>query len=366
MKLTIRLLLLSILTQYLFAEIHVVDLAGGGDYTSIYVAVDEASAGDTVLISSGTYQLPTTEGRILVDKELHILGSGYDAVENGGTYIFASTQMFDFTANADGSTLRGLRLYGAGSPLIQIAADEVIIEENHITNAQSQGFLMHIGSSVSADTIRNNILLFNPSSSHRYGIHLNGCIDATISNNIMAYFSNNGGIYAYNSTNSVVSNNIFLHSQYAVRSYGVMTIVNNIFMNCSYGIYNDTGADIIFNNCFFNNTTDGVTGTNPILENPDFVNFDENDTYTMTSVDEDDFDFHLLDESPLIDGGYELVDFNDANGSQNDPGVYGWLYPWSSDNGAPSMPVINSISVTPSSVDPGGTISIEVIGRFGN
>jgi parallel beta-helix repeat protein len=365
MKKVIGATLLVLMAGVGFADIHVVDLAGGGDFTSIYTAVEDASSGDTVLISSGTYQLPSSSGAILVDKELHIMGSGYDAPEDGGTYLISSTQMFNFEASADGSTLRGLRMEGYGAPMIQVSADEVLIEDNHIVNSQTQGYIIGFAASTSSDTIRNNIIIFDITTSYRPGKYLYQTIDATVSNNIIANCSWQAGVYSYQATNTTVSNNIFLNSQYAMRSSGESTVVNNIFMGNSHAFYVDSGSPLALNNCFFNNTTNGTVGIDAFLENPDFVNFDENDVYTTASIDEDNFDFHLAGTSALINGGYVLVDFNDLDGSQNDPGIYGWLWPMGT-NGAPAMPVINNISVTPSSVDPDGTISIEVIGRFGN
>ena len=365
MKLRISVLILSILYQTGFSNIQVVDLSGGGDFTSIYDAVDDASSGDTVLIMSGIYQLPATSGRVLVDRELHIMGSGYDAPEEGGTYIIAVTQMFEFTANADGSSLKGLRLDGAGAPLIAVSADNMIIEDNQLRNSANQGFIIGFAAGTSADTIRNNILLFNTGISYRPGINISQAIDITVSNNLIVNCSWYGGVYNYAGNNTTISNNIFLNCQYGVRSNGVATIVNNVFMNSPHGIYEDSGPSLIFNNCYFNNTTNGSTGVDPILESPDFVNFDQNDIYTDTSIDDDNFNFHLQPGSPLIDAGYVLVDFNDLDGSQNDPGIYGWRWPMEM-NGVPQIPIINQISVTPSGVEPGGTISIQVIGRFGN
>ncbi len=352
-------------SQIAFGAIHVVDLSGGGDHTSVLPAVDDASPGDTILIMSGLYSLPASEGAIVIDKELHIIGSGYDLPSEGGTYLLSSAALFSFTVDADGSSLQGLRLEGYGAPMISISADEVIIENNYITNSYNQGYIMTFTTGVSADTVRNNIISFNPGITYRPGLWFNQTTDVTVNNNIFANCSWQGGVFFQNCTNAVASNNIFLHCQYGIQSTGFSNIFNNVFMNSNHGIYNSGVAASILNNCFYNNVTDGSTGTNPILDDPEFTNFDQNDTYDLASFDGDDFNFHPATTSPLIDGGYNHVDFNDLDESQNDLGIYGWRWPMGT-NGAPRMPVVNQISVTPSGVEPGGTISIEVIGRFGD
>ncbi len=344
-----------------FSATIVVDLAGGGDYTSISLAVNGATAGDTVLIMSGTFQLTSA---IQVDKELHIMGLGYDLPESGGTYLLGSTQLFDFTTNADGSSLRSLRLDGNGTPLLSINADDMIIENNHIRNSYSQGYIM-ILASVSSDTIRNNIITFNEGASYRPGIYLNACTNTVVNNNLIAYCSWQGAVYFNNCTTASAVNNIFLHCQYGIYTIGSSTIANNIFMNNSNGVTVQSGSPSILNNCFFNNSSDGSTGIDPILLDPQFVDYASTDTYTDESYDQDGYDFHLQASSPCIDTGYILVDYNDSDGSQNDLGIYGWKWPMGT-NGAPRMPLINKISVSPSGVAPNGTISIEVIGRFGN
>ncbi len=187
-KIILDLFLLFTLTSLLGAATIVVDLAGGGNFTNIHDAVDFASDHDTVLVMSGTFIISAADGGITIDKILHMLGSGYDAPDNGGTYIQSATAVFDFTSNADGSSMRGFRIYGYGAPMISISADDMIIEENHLTNSYNQGYLIQLNSGVSADTLRNNILGFN-SQNYRPGISVYQTTDVTITNNIFFNFS---------------------------------------------------------------------------------------------------------------------------------------------------------------------------------
>ena len=362
----ILLTLIFIAAIALNADTIVVDLAGGGDYTTIHAAVEAASDGDTVLVLSGTYIISASDGGVTIDKELHMLGSGYDLPENGGTYINSATSLFDFQGSADGSTMRGFRIDGAGSPLINVSADDMLFEENFIINNYSQGWLMIFNSGVSADTLRNNIFGFGPQS-YRPGIELYQTIDVTVCNNIFFNFSWYGGVYTASTTNSLITNNVFVSNNIGVYyTDSGARIVNNIFMNGSGNqIYAQSGSPSISYNCFFNNSANGATGLEPILENPDFVDFTSSDTYGAASYDDDDYDFHLQTVSPCVNGGNPLFDYFDLDGSRNNLGVYGWKFPIGT-TGAPTIPVVNSISVTPSTVSPSGTITINATGRIGD
>jgi len=370
MKKVIGATLLVLMAGVGFADIHVVDLAGGGDFTSIHTAVDDASSGDTILVSSGTYIITPSQGVITVDKELCIQGSGYDLPEEGGTLLQTSTNtLFDFTAAADGSKLQGFRIYGShGATMISVAADDMVIENNHITTVSRTVWVIQF-SSTTGDTLRNNYIGSVNTSTYRYAVSVSYSIDFVLSNNVIYGFGYNiyGVDFAYG-TNVLATNNLFLNNMNAINiNSSEHTVVNNIFMNGSgtqLSVNGGVAANVSYN-CFYNNGTDGNTGINPILDNPDFVDYTVTDVFGYASYDDSQFDLHLQGVSPCVNGGNPEVIYNDPDATVNDVGLYGWHWPMGT-NGAPAMPVINNISVTPSSVDPDGTISIEVIGRFGN
>ena len=181
-------------TGSLLADTIAVDLAGGGDYTTIHAAVDAAADGDTILVMSGTFIISAADGVIAINAELHLLGSGYDLPDDGGTFIQAASSVFDFQAAADGSTLRGFRIIGYGAALVTIAADDMLIEENYITNSYQTGYLMSFTAGTSSDTIRNNIL-GGVSASNRSGLSLTQTVDVTVCNNIFFVFNWVGGVF---------------------------------------------------------------------------------------------------------------------------------------------------------------------------
>ena len=355
------------------AATYLVDIVGGGDFTNIQDAIDAASDGDVIIVNSGVHHINTAlDGVITVDKELTIQGSGYDLPENGGTTIRSNNSIFTFTAAAEGSTLRGFRLKGAGTPMVTISANEMVIENNlFMCVSGNNTYALHLNS-VSTDTIRNNIFCPGEGGASSSGIYLNLTSNVLINNNLFAGITGTG-LYATRNSNDKILNNVFaansgyslqigyLNNTYADHAY----VGGNIFMNnTNTGLNYQTGSPTITNNCFYNNSPDGTVGLESLTQNPLFVNFTTGHSYDEESYDSDNYDFHLNTGSPAIDVGPQLPEYRDLDGSLNDMGMYGWLWPTGT-NGAPAMPLINQISVTPTGVAPGETISIEVIGRFG-
>lgn len=364
-KINLLFLLVLIFSAGLHAATIVVDLGGGGQYTSIHAAADAAADGDTLLVMSGTYVISVDDGIITVDKELHILGSGFDLPADGGTTLQSSTGLFVFNGNADGSTLSGFRMYGYGT-LINVSVDDMVIEKNHIIGSPYSNniYCVYFNTTVTGDTLRDNIIGYTTATNYHYLVGFANTTDVTVNNNIF-FNSTQSGITPTTGTNNKIMNNLFLSCYNSITTDGPVSILNNIFMNGIHTqIVNSGGSPTISNNCFFNNTTDGDTGIDPVLENPDFVDFGNNDVFGYLSIDEGGFDFHLQTVSPCIDAGNALFDYFDLDGTRNDVGAYGGPYPIGT-TGAPTIPVVNSISVTPSTVSPSGTITINATGRIG-
>lgn len=356
-----------------FAETFVVDVVGGGDFLTIQAAIEGASDGDVILVNSDVHHLNTAvEGVITVDKQLTIQGYGYDLPQSGGTTIRSNGAIFSFTAAAEGSILRGFRLKGYGNPLVTLWAGEVVIEDNLFMNTYSTGYSIQLNGSAVGDTIRNNIFCRGEGGSSSGGIYAVNTNGLVINNNLFAGLAGLSIWMYQGNLNDKILNNVFVSNTatYTLRiswhgnypDYAL--IAGNIFMSNAYGIYLSAGTPTITNNCFFNNISDGSIGLEEVTQDPGFVNYTSNNNYDQESYDTDNYDFHLNTGSPVIDAGPIAPEYRDLDGSLNDMGMYGWLWPTGT-NGAPQIPLINHISVTPTGVAPGETISIEVIGRFG-
>ncbi len=350
------------------AETYVVDVAGGGDFTRIHDAVSAATDGDTILVNSGTHYFSTQDGAVTVDKELVIQGYGYDLPEAGGTMIQSNQAIFTFTSDAEGSKLRGLRLSGTGS-MVSVAASEMIIEQNLFMSSGSGAYNLVISSTL-RDTVRNNI--FCPGlTGNSGGIDAQSNTDLLINNNIFAGLGTTVLYLVYN-TNDKIVNNVFaanltnvIHNGLNGWNMNYTQIYGNIlYRNTGTAVYNAGGTPTVLYNCFNGNNNDGTIGSDVITQDPAFVDFGSSDSYDNESFDSDNYDFHLGNGSPCIDSGHLLVDYNDSDGSRNDMGVYGWIWPIGT-TGAPTIPVVNSISVSPTTVSPSGTITIQATGRIG-
>ncbi len=371
-----RIILLSMVLvsiSLLNATIITVDLYGGGDYDRIHDAVAAAAAGDTVLVMSADYIVTSDDGAISVDKKLYVLGTGYDPVAEGGTSIRTNISgLFSFTTNAGGSILKGLRIRAPGD-IVTLASDNTIIEENFFILTNNNNTVV-LSSGVQEDTVRSNI--FTKTSSEGNGIKVTDTDDCLINNNIFGGVYK--GIYNWSNTNLIISNNLFLSIGFCGIENGNYSypyqpdnaaIFSNIFMN-GRGIYLRYGNPTISYNGFFNNSSDGTMsypeGSTFYTDDPVFENFDSGDSYDHESVDNDNYDFHLQSTSTYIDAGYPYVDWRDVDASLNDLGIYGGPWPFMGDFGIPTIPNVISISVTPSTVSPSGTITINATGRIGS
>ena len=132
-RLSLIVLVLFSLTALLSGNVITVDLAGGGDFSSIHEAVAAAASGDTILVMSGQYDFTTSNGRITVSKQLFIIGSGFDKVENGGTKLvdINATGLFLLDASSDGTVIKGFRISsGVSAITTEPNAKRIVIENN--------------------------------------------------------------------------------------------------------------------------------------------------------------------------------------------------------------------------------------------
>jgi len=153
------------------------------DYAKIQWAVDNAFAGDTIIVRDGIYYESIT-----VSKQLTIKS------ENGSAYCIVNGTGSDvFTLKADGIRIEGFTITGGGYG-IYIRSNKNMIINNTISSNNYDGiFLCSNNNSIS----NNNI-----SSNNDEGIHLCGS-NNNISNNEFI----NDGLFVYYSYGNIVENN---------------------------------------------------------------------------------------------------------------------------------------------------------------
>jgi len=375
-KIGLILLCLICLVVVALGKVIVVDVAGGGQYSSIHAAVSAGTtvAGDSILVMSGEYYFTSQLGKVTVSKKLFIIGSGYATVTNGGTKLIdvKGDGLFELDGSSDGTHVSGFRMDSKGNAITVLANARQIVIENNFIIQRTDKYAVSITSSQN-DTIRSNIFCAGTDGRENcYGVYLSTATNELVCNNLFAGFK-----YAYydpGSTNSKVLNNIFLHNGYyynfthyaGVQLTGSSTFSSNVIMSTSHYDVNDgsSGSATITYNCFFNNSYSDDKGYSTIESDPLFKNFASSDVFNETSLEDKEYDFHLNTGSPCINGGIPGQYF-DVDGSRNDVGMYGGPYPFNNDLGIPTIPEVISISVSPTSVSPSGSITISATGRIG-
>lgn len=270
-----------------------VDDNGGADYTRIQDAINNAIAGDTVLVYSGTYQ-----EKVVVNKPLILKG-----IDNGGgqPVVKAATRErpdeIPITLISGSVTLDGFRTESGRAGIFVISKNNIIVN----TTAFDNVFGIALNGS-SNNTLNNNTVLNN-----KYGIYLvddsnNNYLDSNTASN------NDYGIYQVSSNNNTlrgnnVSNNIIwgIYFGYIAQGSSNNTIYNNFFIN---------NVNFMFGDKIENNWNITKTPGINIAGGPNLGgNFWGNPMGTGFSQTCEDNDSDGICDSPYNYGPYYLVDY---------------------------------------------------------
>jgi parallel beta-helix repeat protein len=245
------------------------------NYTKIQWAVDNATAGSTIVVKNGTYY-----ENVAVTKQLILRGidtyTGKPVVDAGGSGTA-------ITLSADEITLKGFNVTNAGSSLrdagIKVISSNNNIIDNTVTNNEKGiSITSFSGNSITGSNVSNN----------RIGIYLvsassNSIIDSNVSNNVM-------GIYLVSASNncitdSNVSNNYVGFHLYSSCNNGITG--NTVSNNSAGGIYlySSSNNNSIAGNTAINNY-DGVylySSSNNIIYLNNFVNNTDN-VYSRAAI----------------------------------------------------------------------------------
>jgi parallel beta-helix repeat protein len=162
-------------------------------YTSIQEAVDAAKEGDTVFISSGTYN-----EKIVINKTISLVGESSDntIVDGGGSGTVVRIQ-------ADGVTVRGIAV-GNGEVGFHInSSEDSTIEKTRISRNQFDGLRITDSNST---LIRDNMFSLHP----QHGVFILRSNYSVLSNNtILGDSRMSVGVFVYQSRfNLIRSNNV--------------------------------------------------------------------------------------------------------------------------------------------------------------
>lgn len=295
-----------------------------GNYTTLQAAHDAASAGDTIYV----YPSDATYSGITLTKNLTFVGTGFNYPSEGmNTTRLSGTMTFD--AGSNGSALKG---FGGGFS-VDISADNITIERNSIATINVGANNVTIkANKIVRIVVRENhtgtVIIQNDVVS---GTNVEASINVEISNELL--IANNKivstwgyygvGVKANSSTITItLLHNVIKSASHPINvSSSNKFIANNIIVRAYYqgsaagsGYYYNMGFNFVF--------PEG-TGSGNI------TNVDMDSVF----VDPDNYDFHLLPDSPAIGAGH--------NGA--DMGIYGGSTPFMDDYVAGSCPGLPSI-----------------------
>lgn len=197
-------------------------------HVSLQAMIDEAEAGDTLVVPAGTWQAP-----IRIDKPLTLEGQAWPVIRGDGSgNVVAIT--------APNVTLRGFVVAGSGKSLdredsgIRVSAPNAVIENNRIEDALFGIYLERAADSV----VRGNTILGMalPISRRGDGLKIFYSPNTLVEGNVMR--DTRDAILWY-SPYSVVRHNDFADGRYGLHlmQSDHHLIEENVFRNNSVGVY---------------------------------------------------------------------------------------------------------------------------------
>jgi parallel beta-helix repeat protein len=247
-----------------------VDSNGGGNYSSIQEAVNNAQNGDTILVNPGVYQ-----ENVVVDKELTILSNPtISANQTNRTYVIGAgseNDVFDIYSN--NVNIEGLYIIGGPSGKER---DEIGINLKGVENCTLSNnalVLNDVGISINGSKLNyidnnlvslgkdgialvnsnDNVLSNNTVTTNSNGILLNNSVNNTLVNN--SADSNIIGVFLGMSQGNTLTYNFIMRNVYGIRSQGAKSnsVINNSLYLNDVGVYLTESADnAIYENKFSN------------------------------------------------------------------------------------------------------------------
>ena len=209
-------------------KIYTVCPNGSCDYTIIQEAIDNASAGDTIKVYSGTYPEDVDINKQLILQGIDT-GGGMPFINGRVSFMVNNITLEGFTVTADCYDCICVRVHGNNNT----------IKNNNISNNDGQGiYLSGSYNNIIGNTLNNN----------DYGIYLYNSGNNTIKDNIVNNNKVRGISLSQSSDNNIIIGNTLIN--------------NNNSVNSALYI-KDSSNNIIYNN-FLNNFNNAYDNSNNI------------------------------------------------------------------------------------------------------
>ncbi|MCX9085725.1 MAG: PGF-pre-PGF domain-containing protein [Candidatus Methanoperedens sp.] len=264
LKIVVGFLMLSLYLAWVAsAATLTVNASGGAEYMKIQDAINDGSAGDTILVYSGTYY-----ENVNVTKQLFMRGIGSPLVNGGGGGSA-------ITLESDGIVIEGFTATGVTSypeAGIKIVSNNNTLRGNNASSNDHNGIYLDsvsnnntvIGNNASNNwngislqySSNNNTVIGNNASNNMRGIYLYYSSNNTISGN-NASNNTNGISLEYSTSNTISGNNANSNINHGIllsdSSNNNMLSGNNVSNNGLYGIYLFGSNNTIIGNNASNN-----------------------------------------------------------------------------------------------------------------
>nr|CBH36551.1 hypothetical protein, secreted [uncultured archaeon] len=253
------------------------------DYATIQGAVNNAAAGDTIIVRDGTYpESVKVNKRLTIRSENGPVNTIVESPEGVNDHVLSVT--------ADHVSIKGLTVKnatGINRVGMYVHANYCNIMDNMALNSPYGFFL----SESSKNTLINNTALDNLG----VGIYLNYSNSNAISNNTVLKSSYRSGIRLYSSHNNTVCNNNVSNNIYGIRlsgSHNNLMEKNNVLSNTYDGFY-----------LFYSNDNSFVDNTANQNDYGFFINASDNNTLINNVANANNYDgfgLELVNNHTLI------------------------------------------------------------------
>ncbi len=311
--------------------------------TSVYKTIDEAytnaSAGDTIYLPGGSFNMPA------VDKSLTWIGVGYHPDSCNATYFTRINNATSFTGNCDNMSISGVHF----SSNLSFGSSGNPVENLNLSRCYIAGTLSlkyNDGTEATINSRVSECIVDGTLTANRGG---NIIIEKCIVRGVSTYFRT-----------SVFDRTIFTlgyRSSSLGYSYEFQYTNECLMKNCVFNYYSYTNWNVDapsnLNNTFWNNIFAGnITfpqGTNTGEDNLTGVDLSTVFVGIVGNIYENPVyqDFHLAVGSPAIGAGLDGTDI----------GIYGGTDPFK-EGGLPSNPHIRAVNIGTETTN--GILSVEI------